>query len=48
MDFNPLAFIELVIVLAFGVGWFILETVANRTDRDKPTPRIDDPARPHG
>jgi hypothetical protein len=29
---------ELLIVLAFAVGWFILEKVANSYDRDKPDP----------
>lgn len=48
MDTNPLAFIELMIVLAFGVGWFILEKVANSIDRDKPKPRTDDPAQSTG
>jgi hypothetical protein len=48
MDFNPLAFTELMIVLAFGVGWFILEKVANSYDRGKPEPRTDDPAHPTG
>jgi hypothetical protein len=34
-DVNPLAFFELLVVLAFAVGWFILEKVANSYDRDK-------------
>ncbi|MCB1519064.1 MAG: hypothetical protein KDJ37_00650 [Hyphomicrobiaceae bacterium] len=29
-DINPLAFLEFFIVLAFGIGWFILEKFANR------------------
>ncbi len=32
------AYMELLIVLAFGVGWYILEKVANSYDRDKPKP----------
>lgn len=42
-DVNPLAFFELLIVLAFAIGWFILEKVANSYDRDKKRP-ADDPA----
>jgi len=43
-SFSPLAFMELLVVLAFAVGWFVLERVARRFDkRDKedapPTPR---------
>lgn len=34
-DLNPLAFFELLIVVAFAVGWFILEKVANSYDREK-------------
>jgi hypothetical protein len=35
LDLNPLAFFELLIVVAFAVGWFILEKVANSYDREK-------------
>ena len=35
LDVNPLAFLELLIVAAFAIGWFILEKVANSYDRDK-------------
>jgi len=35
LDLNPLAFFELLIVVAFAVGWFILEKVANSYDRKK-------------
>jgi len=35
-SFNPLAFMELFVVLAFAVGWLVLERVARRFDkRDK-------------
>ncbi len=30
------AYMELIIVLAFFAGWYILEKVANSYDRDKP------------
>jgi hypothetical protein len=33
MKFDPLAFIELYIVLAFAVAWGVLELVASRLDR---------------
>lgn len=29
---HPLAFMELLVVLAFGIGWWILERHANRID----------------
>lgn len=32
LGINPLAFLELGIVLAFGVGWLALEAVARRAD----------------
>ena len=32
MEFSPVAFMELFIVLAFGIGWLILERVARRFD----------------
>jgi len=32
MHFTPLAFIELFVVLAFAVGWIVLELVARRLD----------------
>jgi hypothetical protein len=35
MQFTPLAFMELFVVLAFGVGWLILERVARRLDRQR-------------
>jgi hypothetical protein len=41
-DVNPLAFFELLIVVAFAIGWFVLEKVANSYDRDK-KPEADDP-----
>lgn len=42
MSFEPLAFLELFIVLAFLIGWFVLERVARRFDK-KP-PKDDDPS----
>ena len=30
---NPLAFMELLVVLAFGIGWWVLERHANRIDQ---------------
>jgi hypothetical protein len=36
LETSLVAYMELLIVLAFGVGWFILEKVANSYDRDKP------------
>jgi hypothetical protein len=38
------AYMELVIVLAFFVGWYILEKVANSYDRDKPKSSSEEPA----
>ena len=39
MQINPLAFIELFVVLAFAIAWAILEFVASRLDkkRDRPS-----------
>lgn len=47
MEFSPLAFMELFVVLAFGIGWLILERVAQGLDkrqeeRDEDTRRADD------
>jgi hypothetical protein len=36
LDTSLVAYMELLIVLAFAIGWFILEKVANSYDRDKP------------
>jgi hypothetical protein len=36
LETSLVAYMELLIVLAFGVGWYILEKVANSYDRDKP------------
>jgi hypothetical protein len=33
MTFSPLAFMELFVVLAFAVGWLILEFVAKQLDK---------------
>jgi hypothetical protein len=38
LETSLVAYMELLIVLAFAVGWFILEKVANSYDRDKPKP----------
>jgi hypothetical protein len=35
MRFNPLAFMELFVVLAFAVGWLVLEIVSRRYDRKR-------------
>ena len=35
MDFNPLAFLELFIVLGFGMAWGVLELVGLRLDKKK-------------
>lgn len=32
---SPLVFMEFFVVLAFGIGWFILEKVANSYDRNR-------------
>lgn len=32
---NPLVFLEFFVVLAFGVGWLILEWVASRYDQQR-------------
>lgn len=36
LETSIIAYMELLIVLAFGVAWFILEKVANSYDRDRP------------
>jgi hypothetical protein len=36
LETSLVAYMELLIVLAFGGGWVILEKVANSYDRDKP------------
>lgn len=36
MSVEPLAFLELFIVLAFLIGWFVLERVARRFDKKPP------------
>jgi hypothetical protein len=43
MGFTPLAFMELFVVLAFLIGWIIVEYVARRSDkrRDRYGPSID-------
>jgi hypothetical protein len=38
LETSLVAYMELLIVLAFGVAWYILEKVANSYDRDKPKP----------
>jgi hypothetical protein len=38
-SFNPLAFMELFVVLAFAVGWLVLERVARRFDKRDRTMR---------
>jgi hypothetical protein len=35
VDFNPVAFLELFIVLGFALGWGILELVGLRLDRKR-------------
>lgn len=46
-SFHPLAFMELLVVLAFGVGWWILERHANRIDaRRRPEEDDNEPPRP--
>ena len=42
MEFSPLAFMELGVVLAFGIGWLILERVAKRLDRKRLAQRDED------
>jgi len=42
---HPLAFMELFIVLAFGVGWLILEYVSRRYDKHKQPGKTDDDSR---
>ena len=42
LETSLVAYMELLIVLAFAVGWFILEKVANSYDRDKPDPEAPD------
>ncbi|HEX5666625.1 MAG TPA: hypothetical protein VFX71_07300 [Hyphomicrobium sp.] len=44
LETSIVAYMELIIVLAFFVGWYILEKVANSYDRDKAKP--DDETRP--
>ena len=41
------AYMELFIVLAFFVGWYILEKVANSYDRDKTKSEAEDPQQPN-
>jgi hypothetical protein len=36
MEFTPLAFMELFVVLAFAISWFVVERVARRLDRKRP------------
>ena len=43
MGFTPLAFMELFVALAFGVGWLILERVARRLDRRRLNDRAEPP-----
>jgi hypothetical protein len=43
LETSLVAYMELLIVLAFGVGWYILEKVANSYDRDKPNPDDETP-----
>ncbi len=43
LETSLVAYMELLIVLAFGVGWYILEKVANSYDRDKPKPDDETP-----
>jgi hypothetical protein len=42
MEFSPLAFMELFVVLAFGIGWLILERVAQGLDRKRQEERDED------
>jgi amino acid permease len=44
LETSLVAYMELIIVLAFFVGWYILEKVANSYDRDKTKP--DEETRP--
>jgi hypothetical protein len=46
LETSIVAYMELIIVLAFAVGWVILEKVANSYDCDKPKPG--EPAEPPG
>jgi hypothetical protein len=48
LETSLVAYMELFIVLAFGVGWFILEKVANSYDRDKPKPDDEPPPSENG
>ncbi len=46
MGFSPLAFMELFVVLAFAIGWLVLERVARQLDerkRDEEDAPPDDP-----
>lgn len=48
-NINPLMFLEFFVVLAFGIGWFILEKVANSYDRkreDDKAADLDEPSAP--
>ncbi len=45
MQFNPLAFIELFVVLAFVIAWGILELVTRRLDRKRQDRPPDDDGR---
>ena len=42
MELSPLAFMELGVVLAFGIGWLILERLAKRLDRKRLDQRDED------
>lgn len=43
LETSIVAFMEIIIVLAFFLGWYVLEKVANSYDRDKD--RSDDETR---
>lgn len=47
-NINPLVFLEFFVVLAFGIGWLILERVANSYDRAREAEKKQDAEKPGG
>lgn len=45
-NINPLVFLEFAVVLAFGIGWLVLERVAKRYDRKDDAPKPPDAGGP--
>jgi hypothetical protein len=43
-NINPLVFLEFFVVLAFGIGWLILERVASRYDKTRDIADAEKPA----